>query len=165
MAEPERYDADGSVRPRSDSLADVVEMLLDKGVVINADIVVSIGETELLGIRLRAALASFETAAEYGLEFPEGTDLRRVEHASGRESLEDIESEKPIDMSAPVEELGETAAGGATGGEGDASDEGDASGETDDGDETDTDGSDATDAETGGETNGDGDTEGGDDEN
>jgi ribosomal protein L37AE/L43A len=29
----------------------------------------------LLGIKIRAALASFETAAEYGLEFPSGTNL------------------------------------------------------------------------------------------
>jgi hypothetical protein len=70
---------------QKDSLADVVEMLLDKGVVINADIAVSVGETELLGIRLRAAIASFETAAQYGLEFPEGTDMERVEAASGRD--------------------------------------------------------------------------------
>jgi hypothetical protein len=27
-----------------------------------------VGDTELLGIELRAAIASFETAAEYGLE-------------------------------------------------------------------------------------------------
>lgn len=70
-----------------DSLADVVEMLLDKGVVINADIAVSVGQTELLGIKLRAAIASFETAAQYGLEFPEGTDMERVEAASGRNEL------------------------------------------------------------------------------
>ncbi|ELZ26787.1 gas vesicle protein GvpA [Halogeometricum pallidum JCM 14848] len=68
----------------SDSLADVVELLLDKGVVLNADIVVSVGETELLGIRLRAALASFETASEFGLEFPSGTDMEAVEAASKR---------------------------------------------------------------------------------
>jgi hypothetical protein len=75
-------------------LADVVETLLDKGVVINADIAVSIGDTELLGIQLRAALASFETAAEYGLEFPEGTDMQRVAEASGREPLDEHE-DKP----------------------------------------------------------------------
>ena len=78
---------------RSDSLADVVEMLLDKGVVINADVAVSVGDTELLGIQLRAALASFETAAEYGLEFPDGTDMRRVEAASGRTPIEDVDDE------------------------------------------------------------------------
>lgn len=70
-----------------DSLADVVEMLLDKGIVINADIAVSVGETELLGIHIRAAIASFETAAEYGLQFPDGTDMQRVEAASGRTEM------------------------------------------------------------------------------
>jgi len=56
-------------------LAQTVEKILDKGLVINADIAVSVAGTELLGIKIRAALASFETAAKYGLEFPSGTDL------------------------------------------------------------------------------------------
>lgn len=57
------------------SLADVIDRLLDKGLVINADIAVSVAGVELLGIRIRAALSSFETAAKYGLEFPSGTKL------------------------------------------------------------------------------------------
>lgn len=57
------------------NLADVIDRILDKGLVINADIAVSIAGTELLGIKIRAALASFETAAKYGLEFPSGTNL------------------------------------------------------------------------------------------
>lgn len=32
-------------------------------------------DVELLGIKIRAAFASFETAAKYGLEFPSGTNL------------------------------------------------------------------------------------------
>lgn len=67
--------ADG--RPRATAgLVDLVDRILDKGLVINADIVVSVGNVELLGIRIRAALASFETAARFGMEFPSGTDLR-----------------------------------------------------------------------------------------
>jgi len=58
-------------------------MLLDKGVVINADIAVTVGDTELLGVKIRAAIASFETAAKYGLEFPSGTDRKRVEEQTG----------------------------------------------------------------------------------
>jgi gas vesicle structural protein len=54
-------------------LADVIDRVLDKGLVINADIAVSLAGVELLGIKIRAALASFETAARYGLEFPGGT--------------------------------------------------------------------------------------------
>ena len=59
----------------SATLADVVDKVLDKGLVINADITVSITGVELLGVRIRAAVASFETAAKYGLEFPSGTNL------------------------------------------------------------------------------------------
>ena len=57
------------------SLADVIDIILDKGLVINADITVSVAGVELLGIKIRAALASFATAARYGLEFPSGTNL------------------------------------------------------------------------------------------
>jgi len=63
---------------RSNSgLADVIDRIPDKGLVINADITVSVVGVELLGIKIRAALASFETAAEYGLELPSGTDLQK----------------------------------------------------------------------------------------
>ena len=76
-------------------LAEVIEMLLDKGIVINADIAVSIGDTQLLGIQLRAAIASFETAAKYGLEFPEGTDMRRVAEAVGEPELAEMDRPAP----------------------------------------------------------------------
>ena len=56
------------------TLVDVIDRILDKGLVINADITVSVAGVELLGIKVRAALASFETAAKYGLEFPSGTN-------------------------------------------------------------------------------------------
>ncbi len=57
------------------TLVDLVDRILDKGLVINADITVSVAGVELLGIKIRAALASFETAARYGLEFPSGTNM------------------------------------------------------------------------------------------
>ena len=56
-------------------LAEAIDRILDKGLVINADIAISVAGVELLGIKIRAALASFETAAKYGLEFPSGTNL------------------------------------------------------------------------------------------
>jgi ssDNA-binding Zn-finger/Zn-ribbon topoisomerase 1 len=58
------------------TLVDLIDRILDKGLVINADIAVSLAGVELLGIKIRAALASFETAAKYGLEFPGGTNLQ-----------------------------------------------------------------------------------------
>lgn len=57
------------------TLIDVIDRILDKGLVINADITVTLVGIELLGIKIRASLASFETAAKYGLEFPSGTNM------------------------------------------------------------------------------------------
>ena len=57
------------------SLADVIDRVLDKGLVINADIAISLAGVELLGIRIRAVLASLETAAKYGLQLPAGANL------------------------------------------------------------------------------------------
>jgi len=65
-----------ATRGDSSTLVDVIDRILDKGLVINADIAISLVGVELLGIRIRAALASFETAAKWGLEFPSGTNLQ-----------------------------------------------------------------------------------------
>lgn len=62
-------------RETTGDLAQTIEMILDKGLVLDADISVSVAGTELLGIKIRAALASFETAAKYGLGFPSGVDF------------------------------------------------------------------------------------------
>ena len=60
---------------RGDTLADVIDRVLDKGLVINADITVSLAGVELLGIKIRAVIASLETAAKYGLQLPAGSNL------------------------------------------------------------------------------------------
>jgi ribosomal protein S27AE len=65
-------------RNQEGALEHIIDTLLDKGLVINADITVSVAGVELLGIRIRAALASFETAARYGLDFPSGTNRSTV---------------------------------------------------------------------------------------
>src|SRR5690606_4248037 len=69
---------------------------------LSADIMVSVAGVELLGVRLRAALASFETAARYGLEFPSGTD---TETAAWRETREEKESCPACGKRAPLEQL------------------------------------------------------------
>lgn len=78
-----------ATRDEAATLSDVIGRVLDKGLVINADICVSVAGVELLGIKIRAALASFETAAKYGLEFPSGTNLNTAawkEAELGKES-------------------------------------------------------------------------------
>lgn len=118
-------------RDQSD-LADVLELVLDKGVVINADVVVSVGDTRLLSVEIRAAIASFDTAAEYGLQFPSGTDTDRVAAAAGVPPIRD----RPDDQ-ATLDELGIEAAM-PEGGSGDADEievESGADDESEDGDE------------------------------
>jgi ssDNA-binding Zn-finger/Zn-ribbon topoisomerase 1 len=89
-------------------LADAIDRILDKGLVINADIVVSVAGVELLGIKIRAALASFETAAKYGLEFPSGTNLETKawkEATKGKEQCPQcskiVEKEQLLDDQCP----------------------------------------------------------------
>ena len=80
-----------TLTPEKDSsgLADAIDRILDKGLVINADVTIDVAGVELLGIKIRAALAFFETAAKYGLEFPFGTNL---ETAAWKEAM--IEKEE-----------------------------------------------------------------------
>lgn len=89
-------------RDREGTLVHVVETLLDKGLVLNADIMVSVAGVELLGIRIRAALASFETAARYGLEFPAGTDTST---RAWREASEVRETCPKCGKQSPTQEL------------------------------------------------------------
>jgi hypothetical protein len=102
-------------------LAEMLETLLDKGVVVNADVAVTVGDTELLGVKLRAAIASFETAAEYGLEFPSGTDMERVADAAGVTPVADDGSrdgQSPGDGEVPVRTPSTPAPPTADGGDG-----------------------------------------------
>jgi gas vesicle protein GvpA/GvpJ/GvpM family len=53
----------------SSSLADVLERVLDKGVVIVGDIAVNVVDIELLTLRLRLFIASAQTAKEMGMDW------------------------------------------------------------------------------------------------
>lgn len=89
-------------RDQQGTLLHVVETLLDKGLVLNADIMVSVAGVELLGIRIRAALASFETAAKYGLDFPAGTDRETV---AWQEAIEQKETCPQCQKRSPLAQL------------------------------------------------------------
>jgi len=55
-----------------DGLADVLERILDKGVVIAGDVSVSLVGIELLTIRLRLLIATVDKAKELGINWWEG---------------------------------------------------------------------------------------------
>lgn len=51
------------------TLADILERVLDKGIVIAGDISVSVGSTELLNIRIRLLISSVDKAKEIGINW------------------------------------------------------------------------------------------------
>lgn len=56
-------------RSDTSNLADILERVLDKGVVVAGDIVVSLVDVELLTIRLRLLIASVDKAKEMGINW------------------------------------------------------------------------------------------------
>ena len=55
-----------TARPQA-TLVDVLDRVLDRSLVINADIIISLAGIPLIGINLRAALAGMETMVKYGV--------------------------------------------------------------------------------------------------
>ncbi len=49
------------------TLVDLLDRVLDKGLVINADVIISLAGIPLIAVNLRAAIASVETMLDYGL--------------------------------------------------------------------------------------------------
>ncbi|HEX6681667.1 MAG TPA: gas vesicle protein [Candidatus Limnocylindrales bacterium] len=52
-----------------DSLADILERVLDKGIVIAGDVTVSVLDVELLTLKVRLLIASVDTARELGIDW------------------------------------------------------------------------------------------------
>ncbi len=81
------------------NLADILERVLDKGIVIAGDITISLVEIDLLNIKLRLLIASVDKAKELGINWWE-TDPKLSSKADGlqrenqllRERLEQIET-------------------------------------------------------------------------
>ncbi|MHC1713324.1 MAG: gas vesicle protein [Solidesulfovibrio sp.] len=66
-----RADAHGGIQSslQSTNLADLLERLLDKGVVIAGDIKIKLVEVELLTIQIRLVICSVDKAREMGLDW------------------------------------------------------------------------------------------------
>jgi len=52
------------------TIVDLVDRILDKGVVITGDITVSIVGVDLLSLKINLVIASLETAKRYGIKLP-----------------------------------------------------------------------------------------------
>ena len=66
MTYPERY-PEHRPGPSTANLADILERVLDKGIVIAGDIKIDLLDIELLTIRLRLFVASVDTARKAGI--------------------------------------------------------------------------------------------------
>ena len=55
--------------PRSASLLDILDRVLDKGLVVAGDIKVSLADVELLTIRIRLMICSIDKAEQIGLDW------------------------------------------------------------------------------------------------
>jgi hypothetical protein len=55
--------------PHPDTLADVLERVLDRGIVVAGDIVVKVLDIELLTLKIRLLVASVDTAQRMGIDW------------------------------------------------------------------------------------------------
>src|SRR4051794_2217248 len=91
----------------SGNLADILERVLDKGIVIAGDIVINLLDIELLTIKLRLLIASVDTAREMGIDwwqndpFLTGGNNREVDGGAGKPPRELAERLRRLE-SAPA---------------------------------------------------------------
>jgi hypothetical protein len=72
-----------------ESLADILERVLDKGIVIAGDIQINLLDIELLTIKLRLLIASVDKAREMGINWWEGDPtLTHLDSGNGGNQLE-----------------------------------------------------------------------------
>src|ERR1700739_1849597 len=83
--------------PKSTNLGDILERVLDSGIVIAGDIRVNLLDIELLTIKLRLAVASLEPAKEAGINWWENDPW-----LTGKSSQLELENER---LRERVEEL------------------------------------------------------------
>jgi hypothetical protein len=69
-----RYEMSSS-RPQPANLADILERVLDKGIVIAGDIKINLLDIELLTIKIRLLVASVDKAKEMGIDWWENDPM------------------------------------------------------------------------------------------
>jgi hypothetical protein len=96
--------------PPSDSLADILERVLDKGIVIAGDIQINLLDIELLTIKLRLLVASVDRAQEMGISWWESDPTLsgnarqlREENRRLRQRLDRLEQRLEAGDGAPPE--------------------------------------------------------------
>lgn len=78
-----------TMEPEKDEITDLLDRILDKGVVLNADLIIGIADIPLIGLDLRLALASVRTMIEYGLWEDWDEAQRALDRREGDRSLKE----------------------------------------------------------------------------
>jgi len=86
-----RPDSYLSTHTQGQSLADVLERVLDKGIVIVGDIQVRLLDIELLTIKLRLLVASVDKAKEMGVDWWEGDSFSSAQSLDGDDDADRAE--------------------------------------------------------------------------
>jgi len=95
---PNAYGAQIVHPTHATNLAEILERVLDKGIVIAGDITISLADVELLKIKIRLLVASVDKAKEIGIDWWEGDPA-----LSSRARQLEKENE---DLRARVQQLG-----------------------------------------------------------
>ena len=74
-------------------LADVLERVLDKGIVIAGDIKIELLDIELLTVKLRLLVASADKAKEMGIDWWEGDPSLQAGRDNGSDERKQLEQE------------------------------------------------------------------------
>jgi len=95
------YPAGGS--RSSTNLGDILERVLDKGIVIAGDIQVNLLDIELLTIKLRLVIASLDTARQVGINWWEAdpwlsADAMRREAGQGERDREAVDEADDLEL-------------------------------------------------------------------
>jgi Gas vesicle protein len=89
----------GLSSPEPANLGDILERVLDKGLVIAGDIRVNLLDIELLTIKLRLVIASLDTAREVGINWWENDPWLSAEASDGARGR-DLEGSRGRDLEA-----------------------------------------------------------------
>ncbi|MDP2727713.1 MAG: gas vesicle protein [Dehalococcoidia bacterium] len=89
------------MRDSGATLVDLLDRALDKGLVLHADIIVSVAGVPLIGINLRAALAGMETMLAYGMMQGWDEGIRAWEREKRKNALAAVSdnSDSPVEAS------------------------------------------------------------------
>ena len=83
-----------SVRPTTSSLVEVLDRILDKGVVIDIWARVSLVGIEILTVEARIVVASVDTFLHYAKEI---SKIEQAEEEESIEALQELEIERPAE--------------------------------------------------------------------